>query len=78
MDTFFIFILCVSLVIIGIIIGWVVRECKNQSSADGYLRCIFDEKDYTYYPILDLNTSMPEILDKPYAIFIIDNSSSQK
>lgn len=64
--------------VFGVIVGWVARECKNQYSADGYLRCIIDENDYTYYPMLDLNTSMPEILEKPYAVFIIAKDSSQK
>lgn len=64
--------------IFGIVIGWIVRECKLHQDSDGYLRCIVDQNDHTYYPMLDLNTSMPDILKKPYAIFIIKNDYPQK
>ena len=78
MDIIFILIGCATLFVLGVSVGWTVRDCKIQNNADGFLRCIVDEKDCTYYPMLDLNRSMPEILEKPYAVFIVQEQKSQK
>ena len=78
MDTIFIFVLCISLAVLGIIVGWIARERKNQYSADGYLRFTIDETDGSWYPYLDLNYPIKEIASKRCAIFLIEKAKPQK